>query len=53
MNANRPPEYLANVANLTLLRRPVSKDDVADQLVTLCRSDSVTGQTLVMDCGRL
>ena len=26
---------------------------VAEQLVTFCRSDSVTGQTLLMDCGRL
>jgi 3-oxoacyl-[acyl-carrier protein] reductase len=25
---------------------------VAEQLVTFCRSDSVTGQTVVMDCGR-
>jgi hypothetical protein len=30
----------------------VSKDDVAEQLVLFCRSDSVTGQTLLMDCGR-
>ena len=38
---------------MTLLRHPVSKDDVAEQLVTFCRSDSMTGQTIVMDCGRL
>ena len=51
--ANRPVEYQATVADMTLLRRPVSKDDVAEQLVTFCRSDSMTGQTVVMDCGRL
>ena len=52
MSANRPAEYVATVADLTLLRHTVSKDDVAEQLVTFCRSDSMTGQTVVMDCGR-
>jgi 3-oxoacyl-[acyl-carrier protein] reductase len=50
--ANRPAEYQATVADMTLLRHPVNKDDVAEQLVTFCRSDSMTGQTVVMDCGR-
>ena len=52
MSANLPAEYVATVADMTLLRHPVSKDDVAEQLVTFCRSDSVTGQTIVMDSGR-
>jgi 3-oxoacyl-[acyl-carrier protein] reductase len=52
MSANRPAEYVATVADLLLLRHVVNKDDVAEQLVTFCRSDSVTGQTVVMDCGR-
>src|SRR5258706_4572561 len=51
--ADRPTEYHATVADMTLLRHPVSKDDVAEQLVTYCRSDSMTGQNVVMDCGRL
>jgi 3-oxoacyl-[acyl-carrier protein] reductase len=51
--ANRPVEYQATVADMTLLRHPVSKDDVAEQLLTFCRSDSMTGQTVVMDCGRM
>ncbi len=50
--ANLPAEYQATVAGMTLLRHPVSKDDIAEQLVTFCRSDSMTGQTVVMDCGR-
>ncbi len=50
--ANRPAEYRATVADMTLLRHAVDKDDVAEQLLTFCRSDSVTGQTLLMDCGR-
>ena len=36
-----------------LLQRAVDKDDVARQVVELCRTDSVTGQTLVMDAGRV
>jgi len=50
--ANLPADYQATVADMTLLRHSVSKDDIAEQLVTFCRSDSVTGQTVVMDCGR-
>ena len=51
--ANRPLEYQATVNDSTLLRRAVDKDDVAEQLLTFCRSDSMTGQTVVMDCGRI
>jgi 3-oxoacyl-[acyl-carrier protein] reductase len=51
--ANRPLDYQASVADMTLLKHPVSKDDVAEQIVTFCRSDSMTGQTVVMDCGRM
>ena len=53
MTANRPADYVANVASTTLLSRVVDKDDVADQVVLFCRSDSVTGQNVVMDSGRL
>jgi len=52
MTANRPPDYVAKAPGLNVLHRPVSKDDVAEQVVQFCRSDSVTGQTLLMDCGR-
>ncbi len=53
MSANWSAEYAAGAAGRTLLRRTVSKDDVAEQLLTFCRSDSVTGQTVLMDCGRV
>jgi 3-oxoacyl-[acyl-carrier protein] reductase len=53
MSANRSAQYAATVADRTLLRRTVDKDDVAEQLITLCRSNSITGQTILMDCGRL
>jgi 3-oxoacyl-[acyl-carrier protein] reductase len=52
MSANWGTEYGAAAAGRTLLGRTVDKDDVAEQLVTFCRSDSVTGQTVLMDCGR-
>jgi 3-oxoacyl-[acyl-carrier protein] reductase len=35
-----------------LLKRAADKDDIADQVVALCRTDSITGQTLVIDSGR-
>ncbi|MGZ5230612.1 MAG: SDR family NAD(P)-dependent oxidoreductase [Burkholderiales bacterium] len=53
MSANWSAQYAATAADRTLLRRTVDKDDVADQLITFCRSDSVTGQTVLMDCGRV
>ena len=53
MSANWSPAYAASAAERTLLRRTVDKDDVAEQLITLCRSDSITGQTILMDSGRV
>jgi 3-oxoacyl-[acyl-carrier protein] reductase len=34
------------------LKRAADRDDVADQVVTFARTDSTTGQTLVIDAGR-
>jgi 3-oxoacyl-[acyl-carrier protein] reductase len=53
MSANWSPAYAAGAADRTLLKRTVDKDDVAEQLITFCRSDSVTGQTILMDSGRV
>lgn len=53
MSANWSPDYAAGAAGRTLLKRTVDKDDVAEQLITFCRSDSVTGQTILMDSGRV
>jgi 3-oxoacyl-[acyl-carrier protein] reductase len=36
-----------------LLKRAADKDDIADQVVAFCRTDSITGQTLVIDAGRV
>jgi hypothetical protein len=35
-----------------LLKRAADKDDVANQVVAFCQTDSITGQTLVVDAGR-
>jgi len=39
-------------ANSSLLKRAADKDDVADQVVTMCRTETMTGQTVVIDAGR-
>jgi len=37
----------------SLLQKPADKDDIADQVVTMCRTDTMTGQTIVIDSGRV
>ena len=51
--ANLSLEFQEAARTGALLRRAADKDDVADQVVSFCRTDSVTGQTLVIDSGRL
>ena len=36
-----------------LLNKPADKDDCANQVVTFCRSETTTGQTIVIDSGRV
>ena len=36
----------------TLLGTAADKDDCADQVVTMCRTNTMTGQTIVIDAGR-
>ena len=50
--ANLDPAQYTRAMEASLLKRPVDKDDIADQVVALCRTDSITGQTLVIDSGR-
>ena len=48
------PKHLQDSARANAsLKRPINKDDVAAQVVELCRTDSTTGQTLVIDAGRV
>ncbi len=49
---NLTPERVAMVTKSAVLGRAANKDDIADQVLTFCRSDSTTGQTIVVDAGR-
>ena len=51
--ANLLPSHIEASASGALLKVPANKDDCADQVVTLCRSDTTTGQTIVIDAGRV
>jgi 3-oxoacyl-[acyl-carrier protein] reductase len=52
MTSRLLPAHIERSSNEAALRRTVNKDDVADQVVTLVRSDSTTGQNVVIDAGR-
>ena len=50
--ANLRPEMIAQGASTSLLKKPADKDDCADMVVTMCRTETMTGQTVVIDSGR-
>jgi 3-oxoacyl-[acyl-carrier protein] reductase len=50
--SNLRPEQIEKAASSSLLGKAADKDDVADQVVTMCRTGTTTGQTLVIDSGR-
>jgi 3-oxoacyl-[acyl-carrier protein] reductase len=50
--ANLRPEQVEAGRRQSLLGKAADKDDVADQVVTMCRTDTMTGQTIVIDAGR-
>jgi 3-oxoacyl-[acyl-carrier protein] reductase len=50
--ANLLPDVVARNAAGSLLKRAADKDDCADMVVTMCRTDTMTGQTIVIDAGR-
>ena len=51
MFARVPPARVAAVKEQALLKRTTDLEDVARQIVVFCQSDSVTGQTQVIDSG--
>jgi 3-oxoacyl-[acyl-carrier protein] reductase len=51
--ANLVAEYRARARDGAILKRAADKDDVAQQVVGLCKTDSITGQTIVVDAGRV
>jgi 3-oxoacyl-[acyl-carrier protein] reductase len=50
--SNLRPEQIERSASTSLLKKPADKDDCADMVVTMCRTDTMTGQTTVIDSGR-
>jgi len=50
--ANLRPETVVQNAALSLLKKAADKDDCADMVVTMCRTETMTGQTVVIDSGR-
>jgi 3-oxoacyl-[acyl-carrier protein] reductase len=53
MTARLSPDFVERGLKQSALQKMVDLDDVADQVVTFCRSDSTTGQVLVIDSGRV
>jgi len=51
--ANLRPEQVERAASGALLKKAADKDDCADMVVTMCRTETMTGQTIVIDAGRL
>ena len=46
-----PPEVVDRVRSEAVLQRAADAGDIASQVVTFCRADSVTGQVVVIDGG--
>ena len=51
--ANLRPEQIERSASASLLKKPADKDDCADMVVAMCRTETMTGQTVVIDSGRI
>ena len=51
MFARVPPARVAAVKEQTALKRTTNPEDVARQVLVFCQSDSMTGQTQVIDSG--
>jgi 3-oxoacyl-[acyl-carrier protein] reductase len=51
MSARIPPARVEALRDQAALKRTTSADDVARQIVLFCESESVTGQTQVIDAG--
>jgi len=51
--ANLRPEQVERSASGSLLKKAADKDDCADMVVAMCRTETMTGQTVVIDAGRI
>jgi 3-oxoacyl-[acyl-carrier protein] reductase len=50
--ANLRVEQIEHSAATSLLKKPADKDDCADMVITMCRTETMTGQTIAIDSGR-
>ena len=50
--SNLRPEQIERSASGSLLKKAADKDDCADMVLSMCRTESMTGQTIVIDSGR-
>lgn len=51
--SNLRAEQVETAASASLLKKAADKDDCADMVVTMCRTETMTGQTIVIDAGRV
>jgi 3-oxoacyl-[acyl-carrier protein] reductase len=51
--ANLRPEQRERAVASSVLKKTADKDDCADMVVTMCRTETMTGQTIVIDAGRV
>ena len=51
--SNLRPEQIERAAAGSLLKKAADKDDCADMVLTMCRTETMTGQTIVIDSGRV
>src|SRR5665213_1551382 len=51
--ANLRPEQVERSASGSLLKKAADKVDCADMVVAMCRTETMTGQTVVIDSGRI
>ena len=51
MTSRLRPEQVEGARQRAVLKRAASVEDVADQVLTFCKSDSITGQTVNIDAG--
>ena len=51
--ANLRPEFIERSASQAVLKQPADKDDCAAMVVEMCRTGTMTGQTVVIDAGRV
>ncbi|RAI57797.1 SDR family NAD(P)-dependent oxidoreductase [Roseicella frigidaeris] len=51
--ANLSPAQIERSASGALLKKAADKDDCAEMVVTMARSETMTGQTVVIDAGRV